>query len=458
MGDRMKCEFECKQALLAGREVVIDRCNFDERQRATWVRIAHEGSHRGPVFVMGLHFDLPVSLCIQRAQGRTDHPTLNGIDVVDVIQRFNGMFQKVSRREGFMEVYRAVQQQDIDNFVRFLGPAMSYPSAFSTPEYAAPGMPQGHPHPLSPAHPSNPTHMQPNPQLGTPPHRPGTRNPPIVNGSQRQQQQAQQKNSTPADVHSNIVPFRKAQSPGNPNQPGGITGGFVDEATGQDTRPILLFDLNGTLTSHTAAKRSAGRSLMRPGIHHLRRLQEHFRLGIFTSATVRTATEVLPQLEAAAGPGPLLFSDKSLLLHRGHTAKASEEHVKAGGNKWDTCKPLHRWFKHLHRVLLMDDDAYKALPGEENNMINIHCWEEEEPEDMHLELVVDILLTNYQGLARDDDVRTKSQNVSDALKAAVAANVALHSHGEGELEEADELMTGSALEHNGHSAGILQPT
>lgn len=45
-------------------------------------------------------------------------------------------------------------------------------------------------------------------------------------------------------------------------------------------------------------------------------LQEHFRLGIFTSATVRTATEVLPKLEAAAGPGPLLFSDKSLLLHR----------------------------------------------------------------------------------------------------------------------------------------------
>ena len=45
-------------------------------------------------------------------------------------------------------------------------------------------------------------------------------------------------------------------------------------------------------------------------------VQEHFRLGIFTSATVRTAKEVLPQLEAAAGPGPLLFSDKSLILHR----------------------------------------------------------------------------------------------------------------------------------------------
>lgn len=63
------------------------RCNFDERQRATWVRIANEGSHRGQVFVMGLHLDIPPDLCIHRAQGRTDHPTLNGSNVVDVIHR-----------------------------------------------------------------------------------------------------------------------------------------------------------------------------------------------------------------------------------------------------------------------------------------------------------------------------------------------------------------------------------
>ena len=63
------------------------RCNFDERQRATWVRIGNEGSHRGRVFVIGLHLDLPLGLCIQRAEGRTDHPTLNGSNVVDVIHR-----------------------------------------------------------------------------------------------------------------------------------------------------------------------------------------------------------------------------------------------------------------------------------------------------------------------------------------------------------------------------------
>jgi hypothetical protein len=39
-----------------------------------------------------------------------------------------------------------------------------------------------------------------------------------------------------------------------------------------DTRPILLFDLNGTLTSHTAQRRSAGVNRMRPGLRHLMRL------------------------------------------------------------------------------------------------------------------------------------------------------------------------------------------
>ncbi len=45
---------------------------------------------------------------------------------------------------------------------------------------------------------------------------------------------------------------------------------------------------------------------------------------------------------------------------RGHTDKVSADHVEAGGKEWDTVKPLHKWFQHLHRVLLMDDDAYKV--------------------------------------------------------------------------------------------------
>lgn len=434
MGDRQRCEFECTQALLAGREVVIDRCNFDQRQRATWVDIAYKGSHRGCVHVIGLHLDVPIRECIRRTEGRMDHPTLNGKDVVNVIHKFNGMFQKVDRREGLNEMYGAVHQQEINNFVRFIGPAMSYPPAVNgNPTYQVPGMP----HSYQPNHAAQPVNLDQICQGGQANQAAAPQD--IATSQPHEQQQF---GGQPADrefspQRSNIVPFKRkgrqsqgALSPsGVSNTPGSIEGYFVDDDVSQDPRPILLFDLNGTLTSHTAAKRSSGKSLMRPGIHHLRRLQEHFRLGIFTSATQRTLLNVVPLLEEAAGPGTPLFADQSLILHRSHTVKASASHVAAGGKEWDTVKPLHKWFKHLDRVLLMDDDAYKAVPGEEANMIVIHCWEEEEPEDMHLKCVVDIMLIVYKDLSRNVDVRAQSHQLSEALKAAVAANVAQHAFG-----------------------------
>lgn len=47
----------------------------------------------------------------------------------------------------------------------------------------------------------------------------------------------------------------------------------MDAGDAPDAPPLLLFDLNGTLTSHTFVRRSCGRNRMRPGTNHLRRLQ-----------------------------------------------------------------------------------------------------------------------------------------------------------------------------------------
>lgn len=60
-------------------------------------------------------------------------------------------------------------------------------------------------------------------------------------------------------------------------------------------------------------------------------------------------------------------------------------------------------------------------------MIVIQCWDEEEPEDMHLGLVTEIMLASYQDLDENTDVRLKSNQVSDVLRDAVARNVASHS-------------------------------
>ncbi len=93
----------------------------------------------------------------------------------------------------------------------------------------------------------------------------------------------------------------------------------------------------------------------------------------------------------------------------------------------------------------------QAVSGEEDNMILIHCWEEEEPEDMHLKCVVDILLAMYQDLSEDVDVREQSSEVSEALKVTVAAKIAEHVFGSGGQGSADgvhpALQKSSGLLH-----------
>ncbi len=193
------------------------------------------------------------------------------------------MFQRVSQRDGFNSMYGAAHQQDIDNFVKFVGEGASYPPAFTPkPIHQVPTASSSH-HmadqpPLSNlAQLQQPTHpvQQVNQALNGIAH---SQSEPPQQSDTQQQQASPQQTGFASPSRSNIVPFkRKGRGSSGPllpdNQPGSIEGQFVDEDISADSRPILLFDLNGTLTSHTAAKRSSGKSLMRPGIHHLRRLQ-----------------------------------------------------------------------------------------------------------------------------------------------------------------------------------------
>lgn len=57
------------------------------------------------------------------------------------------------------------------------------------------------------------------------------------------------------------------------------TASEVQPTPSPDPRPILLFDLNGTLTSHTAERKTSGVTLARPGTPALLRLLPHFRCG-----------------------------------------------------------------------------------------------------------------------------------------------------------------------------------
>lgn len=89
-------------------------------------------------------------------------------------------------------------------------------------------------------------------------------------------------------------------------------------------------------------------------------LQGHFHLGIYSSASPKTVADVREMLENAAGPGPPLFPDSALILHRKHTIDASVHHKRTGGRAWDTVKPLQRYFSKMSQTLLVDDDFYKV--------------------------------------------------------------------------------------------------
>eukprot|EP00798_Chlamydomonas_sp_ICE-L_P013201 gene13201-19036_t len=179
-----------------------------------------------------------------------------------------------------------------------------------------------------------------------------------------------------------------------------------DDAPGvpkQDNRIILLFDLNGTLTSHTSKRRSAGVNQLRHGLRELARLKDMFRLGIYTSSTLRTVTTVKQMLEDEVGI-PDLFEPK-LVLFRDHTAPIPRELMTAENDNWDTVKPLEKWFSKLHRVVLFDDDTYKQCKGEESSMVVVPCWVNEETECKALPTMVDAVIEVLGASPPDKDVR-----------------------------------------------------
>ena len=264
-----------------------------------------------------------------------------------------------------------------------------------------------------------------------------------------------------------------------PPQPGSILPQQVAGDLGLDPRPVLLFDLNGTVASGSAARRElrnaaaaagpgsggGGASAFeptrpRPGLGSLKLLlPRFFRMGVYTSATDRSLNEIIPVLERAAaaeaaaitaasgakeegadangadavGAAALsqpLFSDPRLLLHRGHT-KLLSEIVGFGyqGARWATVKPLAPWFGQsgvedaLSRVLLVDDEPAKAAPGEEANLLRVPSWSPEEPPACGvLGALARMLATRgaqVQGGGGGVDVREVAAAVSQALFAAV---------------------------------------
>jgi predicted kinase len=98
LGSRGACQSATQAALSAGRSVVIDRCNFDEAQRKTWVEMARAFGARLSAVCM----DVPIETCEQRVMQRRGHPTLPPArESMKIVRRFLSMLSTPTKEEGF---------------------------------------------------------------------------------------------------------------------------------------------------------------------------------------------------------------------------------------------------------------------------------------------------------------------------------------------------------------------
>ncbi|KAJ1738223.1 hypothetical protein LPJ78_005836 [Coemansia sp. RSA 989] len=102
MGSRSLCEQHAAKSLKEGKNVVIDRCNFDEDQRKIWVKIAEDAF--APVDA--LFFDVDVKVCKERVKARSSHPTgVEGKFGAEVVARFDRLLTRPTIYEGFRYIH-----------------------------------------------------------------------------------------------------------------------------------------------------------------------------------------------------------------------------------------------------------------------------------------------------------------------------------------------------------------
>jgi predicted kinase len=100
LGTRVACEEAARRALSEGVSVIIDRCNFDEAQRKTWIMLAR--SFR--VECQALVFQVAPRVCINRARARKCHPTINESNAEEVIRKMAISLTTPKVFEGFSSV------------------------------------------------------------------------------------------------------------------------------------------------------------------------------------------------------------------------------------------------------------------------------------------------------------------------------------------------------------------
>ena len=116
-GTREQCLEKARQALRAGRCVVVDRCHCEPAQRAPFLRVAHDHGAAAHALVLAL----PRALCLARAAARADHE-VSGPGAARVVNMMASAFAKPggmpAAREGFSSIGVAKRAEEVESFLQ----------------------------------------------------------------------------------------------------------------------------------------------------------------------------------------------------------------------------------------------------------------------------------------------------------------------------------------------------
>lgn len=119
MGSRKKCKNATIDFLNKSENVVIDRCNFDIRQRKSWLDLAKE---YGVDSVYCVWLDLSKEECQKRAGSRKNHPTIKTEKTAHrVVDEMSEKFVEPTLEEGFKKIYKINRDElDINNLLTYI--------------------------------------------------------------------------------------------------------------------------------------------------------------------------------------------------------------------------------------------------------------------------------------------------------------------------------------------------
>ncbi len=113
LGSREECMVRMSQHLVRRQRVIIDRCNFDVRQRSHWIKMALNHRVRSEQILCILLF-FPKETCIQRVMNRKGHPTLPPTRKArEVIETMANSFELPNKSEGFGRLVAAVSPEQV---------------------------------------------------------------------------------------------------------------------------------------------------------------------------------------------------------------------------------------------------------------------------------------------------------------------------------------------------------